>query len=94
MMAETTAPPASIVSSQDPDRHPGHDRQRAIRADHEAEQIGPWRVDERAAQMHEFAAGQHRLDAEHVVHGEPVFQAVGAAGIFGDVAADRADLLA
>ena len=44
--------------------------------------------------MHDLAVGQHGLDAEHVVHGEAVLEAVRAAGVLGDVAADRADLLA
>ena len=44
--------------------------------------------------VHELAVGQHRFDAEHVMHGEAVLQAVRAAGVLGDVAADRADLLA
>ena len=48
----------------------------------------------RTAKSHEIAVGQHRFDAEHVVDREAVLQAVGAARVFGDVAADRADDLA
>ena len=39
-------------------------------------------------------SGVDELDAEHVVGGEAVLQAVRAAGVLRDVAADRADLLA
>ena len=39
-------------------------------------------------------SGSTASTAEHVVHGEAVLQAVRAAGVLGDVAADRADLLA
>ena len=60
----------------------------------QAEQVEPGRVDQRAAEVHHLAVGQHRLDAEHVMHGEAVLEAVRAAGVLGDVAADRADLLA
>ena len=40
--------------------------------------------------MHDFPRHQHHFDAEHVVGGESVFQAMDAAGILGDVAADGA----
>ena len=40
------------------------------------------------------AVGRDQLDAGHVVGGEAVLQAVRAAGVLRDVAADRADLLA
>ena len=43
-----------------------------------------------AAQAHDLAGHQHHLDAQKVVGGEAVFQAVHAAGILRDVAADRA----
>ena len=79
---------------QNPHGHARDDGERAFRSDDEPEQIGARRVDERAAEVHELAVGQHRLDAEHVMHGEAVLQAVRAAGVLGDVAADRADLLA
>ena len=72
----------------------GDDRQRAFGADEHAEQIEPGRVERGAAEVHELAVGQHRLDAEHVVDGEAVLQAVRAAGVLGDVAANRADDLA
>ena len=43
-----------------------------------------------AAQPHDLAGHQHHLDAQQVVGGEAVFQAVHAAGILRHVAADRA----
>jgi hypothetical protein len=43
---------------------------------------------------HHRPVGQHDLELQHVVRGEPVLEAVRAAGVLRDVAADRADLLA
>ena len=68
--------------------------ERSLRSDEHAEQVEPRRIERRAADGDQLAVRQHRLDAEHVVHGEAVLQAVRAAGVLGDVAADRADLLA
>ena len=67
--------------------------ERAFAADEQPEQVGAGRVGERAADLHELAVRQHRFDREDVVHGEAVLQAVRAAGVLGDVAADRAHLL-
>ena len=47
-----------------------------------------------ARERDELAVGQHDVDGEHVVDGEAVLEAVRAARVLGDVAADRADLLA
>ena len=79
--------------SQDPHDGLGHDRQRAFAADEEPEHVGTRRIGERAANLHEIAVRQHRLDGEDVMHGEAVLQTVRAAGVLGDVAADRAHLL-
>ena len=67
----------------------------------------PLAADERAAQvvdrpapassppsMHDLAVGQHDLEAEDVRVGDAVGEAVRPAGVVGDVAADRAALLA
>jgi hypothetical protein len=43
-----------------------------------------------AADAQDLAVDQHQFDAEHVVGGQAVFEAVHAAGILRDVAADRA----
>ena len=56
----------------------------------DAEQVGsvvPHR------ELDELAVRQHDLGGEDVVDGEAVLEAVRAAGVLGDVAADRADLL-
>ena len=44
-------------------------------------------------ELDELAVRQHDLRREHVVDGEAVLEAVRAARVLGDVAADRADLL-
>ena len=72
----------------------GRDAERALGADEDAEQIVARRVERLAAELDQLAVGQHDLEAEHVVDGEAVLEAVRAAGVLGDVAADRADLLA
>ena len=71
-----------------------HDGQRPFRSDDQPDEIGAGRVDERSADVRGLPVRQDRLDREHVMSGEPVFQTVGAARIFGDVPADRAHLLA
>ena len=57
------------------------------------QQIGPGRIGRLRSDVHELAVGQHRFHCQHVMHREAVLQAVGAAGVLGDVAANRADLL-
>ena len=46
------------------------------------------------SQPDDLAVRQHHLEPQHVVGRDAVLQAVGAAGVLGDVAADRAGLLA
>ena len=78
-------------AKRDLDRH----AERALGADDDAEQVRPVvAVDRLPAELEQLAVGEHDLRASHVVHGEPVLEAVGAAGVLGEVAADRADLLA
>src|SRR5690606_22833299 len=55
-----------------------------------AEQVVTLRVEMPAAESDDLPVHQYHLDAEHVVGGEPVFQAVHATGVFRDIAADRA----
>ena len=63
-------------------------------ADQHAEQIGTGRVGNRGCRCCTSSPlGSTASTLEHVMHGEAVFQAVRAAGVLGDVAADRADLL-
>ena len=68
----------------------GDDAKQSLRAGHQAEQVVAVGVQMLAAEADDLAGDQHHLDAEHVVGGQPVFQAMHAAGIFRDVAADRA----
>ena len=58
------------------------------------EQIVVAAVEMLAAEPHDLALRRHELDAEHVVRREAVLQAMHAAGVLGDVAADRAGDLA
>ena len=70
------------------------DPERALRAEHHAAQVRPGLLAGVAADRHQRAVGQHDLGGQHVVGGEPVLEAVRAAGVLRDVAADRAHLLA
>ena len=54
----------------------------------------PVRVERLAAELDDVAVGQHDRQPGHVVDREAVLEAVRAARVLGDVAADRADLLA
>ena len=76
--------------AQQPHRHLGDDAQKPFGAGHQAHQVVAFRVEMLAAQAHDLAGHQHHLDAQKVVGGEAVFQAVHAAGILRHVAADRA----
>jgi hypothetical protein len=67
----------------------GDDAKQTFRAGHDAEQVIAFGVEMLAAKPHHLAIDQHHFDAEHIVGGEAVFQAMHAAGIFRDVAADR-----
>ena len=79
---------------QDPHRDLGHDPQQTFRAGHQPEQVVGLGVQVLAADPHHLAVRQHQLQPQHVVGGEAVFQAVHAARVLGDVAADRAGDLA
>ena len=72
----------------------GRDAERALGADERAEQVVAGRVELRPTELDHLAVGQHDLQPDHVVGGEAVLEAVRAAGVLGDVAADRADDLA
>ncbi|EDT02922.1 hypothetical protein BamIOP4010DRAFT_3543 [Burkholderia ambifaria IOP40-10] len=68
----------------------GDDREHPFAADHHREQVEARRVEAERAEFDDLAVDRDRAHAHDVVHGQPVFQAVDAAGIFRDVAADRA----
>ncbi len=73
-----------------PHRRLGDDAELAFGAADEAEQIVARRIQRLAAELDHRAVEQHHLDAEQIVGRDAVFQAVGAAGIHADIAADRA----
>jgi hypothetical protein len=81
-----------VADQPDGDRR-GH-AQRALGADHRAQQVVARAVGGQPAQLDHVAVRRDQLGAEHVVGGEAVLQAVRAAGVLREVAADRADLLA
>ena len=74
--------------------HLGDDAELAFGADDQAEKIVAGRIEARAADIDDVAVHQHHADAEHVVGGDAVFQAMSAAGIGRDIAADGASDLA
>ena len=75
---------------QDAHGHFGDDAEQALRAGHQAQQVIALAVEMLAAEPDHLAGDQHHLDAQHVVGGEPVFEAVHAAGILRHIAADGA----
>ena len=91
MMAATAAPAAAAEAK--PMRRAAWVQQ-ALRAGDDAQQVVALAVEVFAAEPHDLAGDQHHLDAEHVVGGQPVLQAVHAARVLGDVAADRTGDLA
>jgi hypothetical protein len=76
--------------AEDPQRQLRRDPERPLRADEGAEQVGTGVPDR---QLDELSVRQDDLGGEDVIDGEAVLEAVGAARVLGDVAADRADLL-
>ncbi len=86
--------PHALGPAQDAERDAGRDAERALGADQDAHQVEPVVVEPLPAEVHDVAVGEHDLEARHVRDGETVLEAVRAARVLGDVAADRADLLA
>ena len=79
---------------QQPQRDLERDPEAAFGADEAADEVGPDRIEAAAAERHQRPVGEHRLEPEDVVQRHAVAEAVGAARVEGDVAADRADRLA
>ena len=52
------------------------------------QQIQPRCIQRCTTKLQQFAGHCQHANAKHVVHGEPIFQAVHAAGIFRDIAAN------
>ena len=75
----------------DAENHFCGDAESAFRADENAEKIVAGCVESFSAEVDEGAVGEDDFEAEDVRGGEAVFETVGAAGVFGDVAADAAD---
>ena len=69
---------------------PRDDAKHAFRARHHGEQIVPGHIERLAAEVQRFALEHLYRDAKHVVDGQPVLEAVHAARVFGDVAANAA----
>ena len=75
---------------QDPHRDLGDDAEQAFGPGNDPHQVIARVLGGLAADLDDLARHQHDLAAQHVVGGHAVFQAMHAAGILGDVAADRA----
>ena len=78
---------------QDPHRDLGDDTEQAFRPRDDAHQVIARGFRGLAAYLQDFARDQHDFAAQHIVGGHAVFQAMHAAGILGDIAADRAGYL-
>ncbi len=76
------------------DAHGGRDPEHPLAPDERAAKVEPARLGILAAQHGERAVGKHDLDGEHVRGGDTLGQAVRTARVVGDVASDRARLLA
>ncbi len=76
------------------DRDFGDHGEQSFGAGDERQQIVARRVEAVAADFEQFAFDGERAQLQDVVHGESVLEAVHAAGILGDVAADGARDLA
>ena len=63
----------------------GDDSKHALGADHYSEQIVARGIEVLAAKPNDLAFDRHHLDANDIVGREPVFQAMHAARILGDI---------
>jgi hypothetical protein len=72
------------------DRDLGDHREHAFRAVHQRQEVVAGRVRRARSDLERFAGGRQRAHGEHVMHGQAVLQAMHAARVFGDVAAQRA----
>ena len=68
----------------------GDDAEKALGAGDDAEQIVAGGIEMPAAKPQNLACHQHQLTAENIVGGHAVFEAMHAAGILRDIAADAA----
>ena len=72
----------------------GNDAELALRAGNERQEIVAGSIEIGAADVDDLAIHHDHADTEQVVHGDAIFEAMGAAGIGGDVATHRAGDLA
>ena len=79
---------------QQPYQYAGGNAESALRADKRPAQVIAGRLARRSAQVDDFAVLQDCFHADDMVGGCAVGQAVGAAGVFGDIAAQAARALA
>ena len=105
-MAETHLPAVSLEvepeqhgprrfrRAQNAHRRLGDDAELAFRSDQQPEQVVARLIEMAPADLDDAAVHQHHLDAENIVGGDAVFQAVRAARVHGDVAGQRAGELA
>src|SRR5580700_7947071 len=75
----------------DAENHFCGDAESAFGADENAEEVVAEGVEGFSAEVDQGAVGEDDFEAEDVGGGEAVLETVGAAGVFGDVAADAAD---
>jgi hypothetical protein len=68
----------------------GDHAEHAFGTDHQRQQVVAGRIRRFRADLENLALDADDADAQHVMHGQPVFQAMHAARVFGDVAAQRA----
>ena len=84
----------TLGANEQPDGDLGDNGQSAFGADQQAHQIVAGAVVRGATDAHYPATGnQHCFQGEHVIGGDAVGKAVGAAGVLRDVAANRAGRL-
>ena len=83
-----------LGARQQLDRHLEDHRQHALAADDRGEQVEARSVERVAAELDRLAGGGEAAHLEHVVQRQAVLQAVHAARVLGDVAADGAGDLA
>ena len=84
---------AGVILHQ-PHAHLGGHAEHALAADKGAPQVEPKRLGFLTAENSQRSIGQHHLEPHDVGARHPIGQAVRTAGVVGDVATDRAGLLA
>ncbi len=85
---------SALGGAQDPHRHLRDDAELTLGADEERQEVVALRIEMGAAELDDLPVHQHDLRAEHVVRRDAVLEAMSAARVHGDVAADRAGDLA